>query len=56
MAKEKWTKETVEKEAKKYKVKWHFATNCSGGYKFAVRHNLIKNCYWFEQKSKPIGY
>jgi len=56
MAKEKWTKETVEKEAKKYKVKWHFATNCSGGYKFAVRHNLIKNYYWFEQKSKPIGY
>lgn len=56
MFKEKWTKESVEKEAKKYTVKWHFATQCSGGFKYAVRHNLIKDFYWFEKKSKPAGY
>ena len=56
MAKEKWTRESVEKEARKYSVKWHFATHCSGGFKYAVRHDFIKDYYWFEAKSKPIGY
>ena len=56
MNKEKWTKELVEKEARKYKVKEHFARGSSGAYKFAVRHNLIGSYNWFEAKSKPIGY
>lgn len=56
MAKEKWTRESVEKEARKYSVKWHFATHCSGGFKYAVRHDFIKDYYWFEAKSKPMGY
>lgn len=56
MRKEKWTKESVKEEAKKYKVKEHFARKSSGAYKFAVRHNLIASYDWFETKNKPIGY
>lgn len=56
MRKEKWTKESVEIEAKKYNSKWRFARKCSGGFKYAIRHDLIKNFYWFEKKSKPMGY
>ena len=56
MAKEKWTIETVEIEARKYNVKEHFIRGCPGGYKYAVRHGLVKNFTWFETRNKPAGY
>lgn len=56
MGKVKWTKELVEKEAKKYNVKNDFARKSSGAYKYALRNDLLKNFNWFKKPKTPMNF
>jgi len=50
----KWTYQTCEKEALKYKTKIEFRKNSSSAYTISVRNKWIND--WFDRKIKPANY
>lgn len=49
-----WTYERCHKEAKKYKVKEHFAKGSPGAYGAAIRNKWLND--WFVNSTNPNGY
>ena len=52
----KWTKETTEKEARKYKTRDEFRRNSSGAYTAALNNNWMSEYTWFGPTRHPNGY
>ena len=57
MNKKIWSKESLKKEALKYKTRTEFQNNCSGAYKESAKRGVLdKVCSHMTPLKKPAGY
>ena len=56
LAKDKWTKETCYREARKYKTRGEFAEHNGSAYDSARRNGWLVEYSWFKELQRPAGY
>lgn len=52
----KWTRQRVFEEARKYKTRTEFKKGCRGAYTAACKNKWISEMTWFVSSQKPNGY